>query len=80
MAHAPSAHAEDLRHLVESAVERARALAHGDGRDRQFVECDGGDGRGLGQPGPHIGEHDDDQGGKVEQYDQPGIAQPIGHR
>jgi len=39
MAHArPGAHAEDLRHVVERAVERAGAFAHGHGGDRQLVE------------------------------------------
>ena len=61
-----------------AAIERARALAHRHGRDRQLVERHGRDGGGLGQAGPHIGEHDDHQRRQVEQHDQPGVAQPVG--
>ena len=74
----PRAHAEHLRHLVERAVERARALAHRDGRDRQLVERDRRDRGGLGQAGPDIGEHDDHQRRQVEQDHQPGIGEPVG--
>src|SRR5262245_46746463 len=55
VAHAhPGPHAEYLRHVVEPAVERARALAYSDGRDRQLVECDCSDRGGLGEARPHI--------------------------
>ena len=81
VAHArPGAHAEHLRHVVEAAVERARALAHRDGRDRQLVERDGGDRGGLGEAGPDIGKHDDHQRRQVEQHHQPGVAEPVGDR
>ena len=79
VAHArPGPHAKHLRHVVERAVERARALAHGDGRDRKLVERHRRDRRGFGQSRPDIGQHDDDQGRQVEQHDQPGIAEPVG--
>ena len=32
----------------------------------------------LRQPGPDIGEHDDDERRQIEQHDQPGIEQPVG--
>ena len=62
------------------AIERARAFAHRHGRERQLVERDGCDGRGLGQAGPDIGQHDDHQRRQVEQHHEPGVAEPIGER
>ena len=79
MAHArPGPHAEHLRHVVERAVERARAFAHRDGGDRQLVERHRQDRGSFGEAGPHIGEHDDHQRRQVEQHDQPRVAEPVG--
>ncbi len=74
----PRAHAEHLRHVVERMVERARALAHGDGRDRQLVEGDRCDRRGFGETRPHIGQHDDHERGQVEQHHEPWVAEAVG--
>ena len=53
---------KDVRHLVETGVERACTLAYGDGCNRKLVERHGGDGSGFGEPRPDKGEHDDHQG------------------
>jgi hypothetical protein len=54
----PCPHAKYLRHVVESVVERTRALAYGHGRDRKLVQRHCRDRRGFREPGPDIGEHD----------------------
>ncbi|GCC49321.1 hypothetical protein chiPu_0033467, partial [Chiloscyllium punctatum] len=71
---------ERRRHLVERRIERASTLAQRDDGGRQLVDGDGRDRRDLGQPGPDIGQHDDDERRQIEQQDQPGIAKAIGER
>ena len=56
---------------------RAPSRKRDDG-GRQLVDGDRRDRRGLGQPGPDIGEHDHDQRRQIEQHDQPGVAEPVG--
>ena len=57
-------------HLVELRVEVAGALAH-DHRDvRELVQHHREDGGRLGQADPHVGQHGDHQGGRVEENEE----------
>src|SRR5271166_6233306 len=60
-------------------IERPRALAQDDRRIGDLVECDGPDRRDFVEADPDIGKNDNDQRGQVEQENQPGVAQPVGH-
>jgi hypothetical protein len=71
-------HGKHLRHVIERAVERARAFPHGHGRNRKLVERHSRDDGSFGETCPDVGEHDDDKGRQVEKRDQPGISQPVG--
>src|SRR3984893_3337536 len=73
----PSAHAENLRHLIKGSVEGARTFAYRHGCDRELVERHGGDGSGFGEPRPDVSKHDDHQGGHVEEHDEPRIPEAI---